>query len=189
MSFALLVITPKSNSLVNAFLISDRVGRVWAAHELCVVRIAGIVIFITSNGRIGQVYAGRFVAGVGIGQTTVIAPTYLAEVAPRSIRGLCVCVFSGSVYLDIMLGYFASWGTSLHISNSSSGQWIIPTSMHIMFVGIILIFSLGVQESPRYLMNQGRVEQAAANTSTLRSLPVDHPYIQTELKDIRDQPT
>jgi MFS family permease len=84
----------------------------------------GVVIFITANGRIGQVYAGRFIAGLGIGQTTVVAPTYLAEVAPRSIRGLCICAFSGSVYLGIMLGYFASWGTSIHISNGSDSQWV-----------------------------------------------------------------
>jgi MFS family permease len=46
--------------------------------------------------------------GLGIGQTTVVAPAYLAEAAPRSIRGLCICIFSGSVYLGIMLGYFVS---------------------------------------------------------------------------------
>ena len=38
-------------------------------------------------------------AGVGIGQTTVVAPTYLAEMAPRAIRGLCVCAFAGAVYM------------------------------------------------------------------------------------------
>lgn len=54
--------------------------------------------------------------------------------------------------------------------------------MYIMFAGIIVIFSLGVQESPRYLMKQGRVEQAAANTSTLHNLPVDHPIFKQSLK-------
>jgi MFS family permease len=63
---------------------------------------------MTSAGNYGQVLAGRFVMGLGIGQTTVVAPAYLAEAAPRSIRGLCICIFSGSVYLGIMLGYFVS---------------------------------------------------------------------------------
>jgi MFS family permease len=65
---------------------------------------------MTNNGRLGQVYAGRFIAGLGIGQTTVIAPVYLSEIAPKSVRGLCTCTFSGSVYIGIMVAYFASWG-------------------------------------------------------------------------------
>ena len=87
-----------------AFFVCDKIGRLWATRELCIVWIIGAVIFITAKDQVGQVYAGRFVMGLGIGQTTVVAPTYLAETTPRSIRGLCVCLFSGSVYLGIMLG-------------------------------------------------------------------------------------
>jgi MFS family permease len=88
-----------------AFWITDKVGRLWATRQLCLIWVAGIAIFLGAGntGSLGQVYAGRFIAGVGIGQTTVVAPTYLAETAPRAIRGLCVCAFSGAVYLGIML--------------------------------------------------------------------------------------
>jgi MFS family permease len=81
-----------------AFFLTDRIGRLWATRQLWV---AGISIFMASaaTGNIGMIYAGRFIAGIGIGQTTVVAPTYLAETAPRAIRGLCVCAFAGSVYL------------------------------------------------------------------------------------------
>ncbi|KAI9727428.1 MAG: hypothetical protein M1834_008372 [Cirrosporium novae-zelandiae] len=170
-----------------AFLLCDRIGHVWATRQLCLVWIAGITIFLTSNGRIGQVYAGRFIAGLGIGQTAVVAPTYLAEISPRSIRGLCICVFSGAVYLGIMLAYFASWGSAKNLSNDSDNQWIIPNTMHLMFAGIILLLSFGVKQSPRYLIKVGKYEEAAKNMSTIRQLPVEHPYIQTELTDIRDQ--
>jgi MFS family permease len=146
-----------------AFLLTDRIGRVRSLQALCLVWILGVVIQITSRGNVGQLYAGRFIAGLGIGQTTgnvirgtvylfiylfifcggervadgslVVGPTYLVEVAPREIRGLCTCVFSGSVYLGIMLGYFANWGTSLHIANDDRNQWVIPTSVQIIFAG------------------------------------------------------
>jgi len=71
-----------------------------------------------------MVLGGRFIAGIGIGQTTVVAPTYLAEIAPKAVRGLCVCVFSGCVYIGIMLAYFASWGASIHISSKTQAQWL-----------------------------------------------------------------
>ena len=86
-----------------------------------------------------------------------------------------------------MLGYFANWGTSLHISNSSALQWIDPTSMHICFAGIILVMSLFALESPRYLCKQGMREKAAVNLSKLRRLPTEHPYVRSELIDIDDQ--
>jgi MFS family permease len=57
-----------------AFVLADRIGRLWATRQLCALWILGIVIFMTNGGRLGQVYAGRFIAGLGIGQTTVVAP-------------------------------------------------------------------------------------------------------------------
>lgn len=47
------------------------------------------------------VYGGRFVAGLGIGQTCVVGPIYLSEVSPAPIRGLCTCMFTGAVYLSV----------------------------------------------------------------------------------------
>jgi MFS family permease len=84
-----------------AFVLADRIGRLWATRQLCVLWILGIVIFLTNNGRLGQVYAGRFIAGLGIGQTTVVAPVYISEIAPKAVRGLCTCVFAGSVYIGV----------------------------------------------------------------------------------------
>ncbi|CAK3980862.1 related to quinate transport [Lecanosticta acicola] len=172
-----------------AFFITDRIGRLWATRQLCVVWVIGIAIFLaaSSNGSIGMVYAGRFVAGLGIGQTTVVAPLYLAEVAPKFTRGFCVCMFSGCVYLGIMLGYFASWGSSIHISNTSQLQWVIPNLMHIYFATIIFVTSFFAIESPRWLVKVGDHEKASRNMSRLRNLPEEHWYVQSELLDINDQ--
>lgn len=35
-------------------------------RELCLVWIIGIVIFMSSNGNLGAIYAGRFIAGLGV---------------------------------------------------------------------------------------------------------------------------
>ncbi|KAF2153684.1 hexose transporter protein [Myriangium duriaei CBS 260.36] len=169
-----------------AFTFSDRIGRLWATRELCTVWIIGAIVFLTSNGSYGQVLAGRFIMGCGIGQTTVVAPSYLAEISPRSVRGVAVCAFTGSVYVGIMLGYFANYGTSLHIGVKSL-QWIAPQSMHIIFAGIIFIMSFFALESPRWLMRADRIEDAAMTMSKLRNLDVEDPYVRAELTDIQDQ--
>ncbi|KAH8602010.1 putative quinate permease [Bisporella sp. PMI_857] len=170
-----------------AFVLCDRIGRLWATRQLCAIWIIGIVIFLTNGGRLGQVYAGRFIAGLGIGQTTVVAPVYLSEIAPRSVRGLCTCAFSGSVYIGIMLAYFASWGSQLHIKEGTANQWVIPTTIHIMFAGIILLLSFFNYESPRFLVKVGKDELATANLARVRGLPIDHDHVVKEISEIQLQ--
>ncbi|OBT58571.1 hypothetical protein VE04_01389 [Pseudogymnoascus sp. 24MN13] len=170
-----------------AFVLCDRIGRLWATRQLCLIWIIGIVIFLTNNGSLGQVYAGRFIAGLGIGQTTVVAPVYLSEISPKSVRGFCTTTFSGSVYLGIMLAYFASWGSSIHISDKTDTRWVVPTTLHIMFAGIIFILSFFNYESPRYLVRRGKDEQAIVNLARVRNLPVDHPVVVAEIAEIQAQ--
>lgn len=172
-----------------AFPITDRIGRLWAVRELCLVWVTGIAIFLgaAAHGSLGMVYAGRFIAGLGIGQTTVVAPTYLAEVAPKSIRGLCVGIFSGSVYLGIMLGYFASYGTSLHISNHNVLQWVIPNTLHLYFAAIIFTLSFFAIESPRWLIKRKQQGKAVENLCKIRGLGPDHELVQSEVIDINSQ--
>jgi MFS family permease len=47
----------------------------------------GIAIFMGNSGSLGAVYAGRFIAGLGVGQTVVVAPVYLAEIVSNSRNG------------------------------------------------------------------------------------------------------
>lgn len=116
---------------ISAFLVCDRIGRLWATRQLCIVWVVGIVIFMANRGNLGAVYAGRFIAGLGVGQTVVVAPVYLAEIAPASIRGLCTCVFTGFVYLGIVLAYFSNYGASVNIGERSHARWV--RLLHLSF--------------------------------------------------------
>lgn len=104
-------------------MICDRIGRLWATRQLCILWIVGIAIFMGNNGDLGAVYAGRFVAGLGVGQTVVVGPVYLAETSPAAIRGLCTCIFTGFVYIGIVLAYFANYGCELHLGNTHN-RWV-----------------------------------------------------------------
>lgn len=75
---------------------------------------------ITAHGTLGQVYGGRFVMGLGIGQAGIVAPTYLAEIAPRNARGFLVCLFGMSEYIGIMIGVSVSQWDSCTGTNLTS---------------------------------------------------------------------
>ncbi|KAK9417662.1 putative Major facilitator superfamily (MFS) profile domain-containing protein [Seiridium unicorne] len=167
-----------------AFLICDRIGRIWATRELCLVWIVGIAIFLGNNGNLGAVYAGRFIAGLGVGQTPVVGPVYIAEIAPASVRGLCTCIFTGFVYLGIVLAYFANYGAQVNLGDTAHIRWMAPTSLHIIFAGIILILSLFQYESPRFLVKRGKLDKALEVMSRLRHLPKEDPYVVNEVSAI-----
>ncbi|KAL3481361.1 general substrate transporter [Aspergillus californicus] len=169
-----------------AFLVCDRVGRIWATRELCVLWIVGIAIFMGHNGSLGAVYAGRFIAGLGVGQTTVVGPVYLSEIAPASIRGMCTCVFTGFVYLGIVLAYFANYGCELHMGDNTHDRWEVPTSLHIIFAGLIFILSFLQIESPRFLVKRNKYENALSNLARIRGLPTDNEYVIEEITAIQN---
>ncbi|KAL4932513.1 putative MFS quinate transporter [Aspergillus undulatus] len=168
-----------------AFLACDRLGRLWTARGLCMVWILGIAIFMGHGGNLGMVYAGRLIAGLGVGATVVVGPVYLAEIAPVAVRGLCTCVFTGCVYLGIVLAYFANYGCEVHMGDNTHDRWLVPTSLHIMFAGIIFLLSFFQIESPRYLVKRNKYEQALHNLAKIRGLPEDHPYVVDEITAIR----
>lgn len=89
-----------------AFILADKIGRLRTVQVSCLVWILGTAIWITSNGSVGQTLGGRFIAGLGVGAFPVVCPTFLAEVAPRTVRGLAVSIFSSSVYLGIVIGKY-----------------------------------------------------------------------------------
>ncbi|CAG8000781.1 unnamed protein product [Penicillium nalgiovense] len=68
----------------------------------------GSIIVITSTGNLGQLYASRFIIGLGIGQAGVVAPTYLAEIALAHTRGMLISMFAISEYVRIMIRYFSA---------------------------------------------------------------------------------
>lgn len=141
-------------------------------------------MFMGSNGSLGLVYAGRFIAGMGVGQTPVIGPIYIAEVTPAAIRGLCTCIFTGFVYLGIVLAYFTNYGAQINLGDTTHVRWLAPTSLHIIFAGLIFILSFFQYETPRFLIKTGKDAEALETMARIRNLPPDHPYVTQEIVEI-----
>lgn len=104
--------------------------------------------------------------------------------APAAIRGLCTCAFTGFVYIGIVLAYFTNYGAALHLAGTHR-RWEAPTSLHIIFAGLIFILSWFQIESPRYFIKKGKDEQALKNLSRIRNLPPEHEYVVREFTSIQ----
>lgn len=106
----------------------------------------------------------RLIGGLGIGAASVIAPNYIAEIAPTRVRGRCVTLYQ----LGIVVGILAAVFINMLIQRMGDETWNVATGWRWMFfAGIVPAILFGFMilpavESPRWLMKMGRREQAVA---------------------------
>lgn len=67
---------------------SDYLGRKWSLFSACAVFIVGAVMQMFPDYQI--LLTGRFIGGLGVGASSMLAPQFLSENAPRSVRGSMV---------------------------------------------------------------------------------------------------
>ncbi|WP_375383743.1 sugar porter family MFS transporter [uncultured Microbacterium sp.] len=145
--------------------LSDRWGR------LRVMFIGAIMFFVSSLGAglafsVWDLALWRVIGGLGIGIASVVAPAYIAEIAPRQIRG----GLASLQQLAITIGIFTALLSDALLAGAAGGAdsvlWFGLEAWRWMFiVGIIPaavygILSFTVPESPRYLISKGRNDEA-----------------------------
>lgn len=135
---------------------SDIIGRRYTIALSSVIFLVGSVI-MGYGPNYAVLMVGRCIAGVGVGFALMIAPVYSAEIASASHRGFLTSLPELCISLGILLGY---------VSNYCFGKLALKLGWRLM-LGIaaipssILAFGiLKMPESPRWLVMQGRLEEA-----------------------------
>ena len=135
---------------------SDRFGRK-------IVLLLAAVIFALSSvatalpNTLGEFVAARVVAGVAIGIASMLAPLYIAEVSPAAIRGRLVGMNQLAIVLGILVSYLVGW--ALAGLGDESWRWMFAAAAlpSLLFFGALFF----VPESPRWLVKEGRLDEAA----------------------------
>ncbi len=127
----------------------------------------------------------RFVEGLGLGGATMLAPTYVAENAPRGIRGLLVGFYHLFETMGAMVAFFINYGSLLHLKGHAT--WIVPLSMQSLPPLLLFCSIFFCPESPRWLASKDNWDKASSTLSTVRRLPASHPYVQAELLEMKTQ--
>ena len=145
--------------------VADRLGRVRT------MQIAALFLLMSAIGSglvhgVWDLVVWRLVGGIGVGVASVIAPAYIAEVSPASVRGRL-----GSMQqLAIVLGIFVALLSDAWLANTAGGaskmlwlgleawRWMfLVASVPALMYGVLV---MGVPESPRYLVARGRLPEA-----------------------------
>lgn len=104
----------------------------------------------------------RIVGGIGVGLASMLAPMYIAEIAPSRIRGRLVSYNQMAIIFGMLVVYFVNWGIALQ----GDDAWVIETGWRWMFASecipaaLFFVLLLTVPESPRWLVLKDRDEAA-----------------------------
>ncbi len=145
--------------------VADQAGR------LAAMRLAAVLFLISAIGTglansLTILVLFRVIGGVAVGIASVIAPAYIAEIAPASIRGRLgslqqLAIVSG-IFLSLLVDYAITAA-----AGSSQTPWIAGLeAWRWMFVAMAFpaivygVMSMTIPESPRYLLAKGQVDEA-----------------------------
>jgi len=108
----------------------------------------------------GALIAFRIFAGIAIGVSSVLAPVYLAEIAPAARRGAIVGSFQINIVVGILLAYVSNAAVGFLESDPSlAWRWKLGlTAVPAILFQAALLF---VPDSPRWLILKGRTQAAA----------------------------
>lgn len=138
--------------------IADRLSRRWS------ILLANIVFLIGSAIQAGgisvpMIFVGRFIAGLAIGQLSMVVPLYLSELAPPNLRGSLVTLQQLGITVGIMVAFWLDYGTQF-IGGTGDGQspaaWRFPLAFQTVPSITLAIGTFLLPYSPRWLMMKGK---------------------------------
>jgi sugar porter (SP) family MFS transporter len=170
-------------SLAVSFL-ADRFGRRMAIFVGSLFAAVGGGLQGGANN-IAAMVVGRLIAGFAVGMLSATIPNYCSEVASPNIRGL----LGGMQQWMLGLGFvFAQWVGYGGSQATGPFSWRFPLSLQVLPALILCAGILSLPESPRWLLERGRITEAQ---TTLERLHLNRArsnvdFVAREFREIRD---
>jgi SP family xylose:H+ symportor-like MFS transporter len=104
----------------------------------------------------------RIIGGIGVGIASMLAPMYIAEIAPAKMRGKLVSWNQFAIIFGMLVIYFVNY----YIARGQPQDWIDTTGWRWMFASELVPASLFflmlffIPETPRYLVMIGEEAKA-----------------------------
>ena len=102
----------------------------------------------------------RFIGGLGVGGSSVVAPMYIAEISPPRWRGRLVAVVQFNIVFGILLAFFSNYCIAL--LNLGDVEWRWMLGVEAFPAGLFWLLLYFTPQSPRWSVARGRCEQARA---------------------------
>ena len=107
----------------------------------------------------------RFLTGIAIGGSSILAPVYITEVAPARRRGTLVGLFQVNIVVGILVAYISNFMLDEIVGGSAVWRWKLAIPA-IPALGFLLLLFL-IPQSPRWLASRRRFDEAKRSLAAL----------------------
>ena len=136
----------------------------------------GILFFVTSIGaalstNVFVFMLFRFVSGLSIGASSVVAPVYISEIAPPKYRGRMVISFQLNVVAGILIAYFSNYLLQ-GVGGENDWRWMLGVvAIPSLVFSTLMLFT---PETPRWLVLYKKDDEAAKKVLAITGEATDH---------------
>ena len=124
--------------------------------------------------------AARLLGGIGIGISTVVAPLYIAEIAPPAHRGRLAGMFQFNIVFGIVIAFLSN--ALLAGIGTSAWRWMLGVAA---FPSLLYsVMCLAIPESPRWLLGRKRDREAGIRVLQLIQSNASRTQIEAEADEI-----
>ncbi|HZY35538.1 MAG TPA: sugar porter family MFS transporter [Mucilaginibacter sp.] len=102
----------------------------------------------------------RFIGGLGVGASSVIAPIYISEISPAAARGRLVILFQTNIVVGIVIAYLSNRVIVHTLGPGHTDAWRYMLGVMAVPSLLFLVLLPLVPESPRWLLLRGRTGEA-----------------------------
>lgn len=100
----------------------------------------------------------RFIGGIGVGASSVVAPMYITEITSAKNRGKLVALYQFNLVFGILLAYFSNYWLK-GFDGVNDWRWMLGVEAAPALFYCIMI--LGVPKSPRWLITKKNNDEEA----------------------------
>jgi MFS transporter, putative metabolite:H+ symporter len=138
--------------------VADRLGRRPILLGSLAWYIAATAVMSAQNTAL-SVDSWRLIAGLGVGVQLVTIDSYIAEWVPKDRRGKAFAINYGLMYLAVPVAALLSWLLLPQAPLGISG-WRYAAAFPLLATAVAWWVYRNLPESPRWLMQHGRLEAA-----------------------------
>ncbi|KAL0568326.1 hypothetical protein V5O48_013660 [Marasmius crinis-equi] len=169
-------------ALINGYL-CDLISRRWTLLVGALICCLGTGLTAGAQGP-AWMFVGRFFIGWAVGSLSAVVPLYNSEIAPPELRGTIVSIQQLAIVSGICISFWVGYGTNF-ISDTNSVSWRLCLALQGVPALLLAVLTFTLPYTPRWLVRQGRNDEARKTLAWLRKIPEDSELIQLEFTEIQ----
>ncbi|NWS43975.1 GTR6 protein, partial [Probosciger aterrimus] len=161
---------------LSAMVLNDRLGRKLSIMFSALPSAVGYALMAGAQG-IGMLLLGRVLTGYAGGVTSASIPVYISEISHPGVRG----ALGACPQMMAVLGSLVLYALGKYLGLVLDWRWLaVAGEVPVLAMSILLCF---MPNSPRFLLSQGKEDEALGSLCWLRGKDTDYTREYEQIKD------